>query len=306
MSENDGKAGRSWAAVEFAVGAQQEDLAGWLAIHCGATGCQLTPLDGSQVLVHATFDRASLAEINVARLQEALEEYGLAAALKSLRVKIIQEEDWLAEWKKGFEPFPVGDSLVVCPPWGRDGLRADEAGARRLLVLEPGMAFGTGLHATTRYCLRMLERFAPGEDVVDVGTGSGILAVAAALLYPACRVTAIDIDPVALDVARANIRLSAVESRIELLEGSTEVLGDQAFDCILSNLTCEDIVALLQEYLRLLRPDGIVVCAGILAEKLPMLERAIEPYPLSIVDRELDGTWAGVVMRRMPVVVRHA
>ncbi|HEY9871167.1 MAG TPA: 50S ribosomal protein L11 methyltransferase [Candidatus Obscuribacterales bacterium] len=306
MSEKGAQTGRSWAAVEFEVGAQQEDLAGWLAIHCGATGCQLTPLDGSRVLVHATFERASLAESDVARLQETLEEYGLAAALKSLRVKLIQEEDWLAEWKKGFEPFPVGDRLIVCPPWRKDSLGAEEAGARRMLVLEPGMAFGTGLHATTRYCLRMLERFAPGEDVVDVGTGSGILAVAAALLYPGCRVTAVDIDPVALGVARENIRLNAVESRIELLEGSTEVLDDQAFDCILSNLTCEDIVALLLEYLRLLRPDGIVVCAGILAEKAPTLERAIEQYPLSIVDREVDGTWAGVVMRRMPVVVRHA
>ncbi len=302
----EGQEKRVWAAVEFEVDADKEDLAGWLPIFCGATGCQLTPLADARVLVHATFEKSQLAEHDVERLRTSLEEYGLAPALHTLRFKTIEEEDWLAEWKKGFEPFPSGEQLLVCPPWCRNELTPDQIGARKLLLLEPGMAFGTGLHATTRYCLRALQRFPIGEDVLDVGTGSGILAIACALLYPGARVLGVDVDPVAVHVAQENIELNEMAAQVELRQGSTEELDDQAYDCILSNLTCEDIVALLLEYLRLLRPEGTVICAGILKEKLPLLERALESYPLSIIDREIDDTWAGVTLSRIPVTIRTA
>ena len=297
---------RTWAAAEFEVDAKQEELAGWLAIYCGATGCELTPIENERVLVHATFDKPELADHDVARLRTSLEEYGLASSLPTFRLKTIQEEDWLTEWKKGFEPFSIGDRLLVCPPWCRQELRDEQIGDRHVLLLEPGMAFGTGLHATTRYCLGALERFSVGDDVLDVGTGSGILAIATALLYPQARIVAVDVDPVALKVARENIDLNGTAAQTELRVGSTEELDDQAFDCILSNLTCEDILALLLEYLRLLRPDGIIVGAGILKEKLPLLESALESYPLSIVDREIDETWAGVTLSRIPVTIRTA
>ncbi len=107
-----------------------------------------------------------------------------------------------------------------------------------------------------------------------------------------------------MDNARHNLALNRCTSRVNLLLGSTDLLDNQGFDCILSNLTCEDIVSLLLEYLRLLRPGGMVICAGILKEKLPLLEQSIASYPLSITQQEVRGEWVGVKMSRIPVVFK--
>lgn len=292
---------RSWSAVEFEVFLEQEDLASWLVMHCGATGCEIQSLEGSRVLVHAIFDQLSVNDIS--RLTASFEVYGLSACLKSLQLKKVLEEDWLAEWRKGFQPIAIGEKLLVCPSWLRESLSRKEVGTRKVFLIEPGMAFGTGLHATTQYCLQALERFPIGESILDVGTGSGILAVGAALLYPDAQIVAVDVDPVAIRVAQENIELNDVVRRIQLIEGSTEVFGNQAFDCIVSNLTCEDILALLLEYLRLLRPEGMLICAGILKEKLDTLERALTSYPLSVIDKEVGETWVGVTLKRIPVAL---
>ncbi|MBI4534154.1 MAG: 50S ribosomal protein L11 methyltransferase [Candidatus Melainabacteria bacterium] len=294
---------RAWAAVEFEVAGEQEELATWLVMHCGASGCEIKPLGNARVLIQAIFDQPQLEDKDVSSIGVSLEEYGLAACLNSLRVKTILEEDWLAMWKKGFQPFVIGSTLLVCPPWSHDTLDDELVAQRRVLILEPGMAFGTGLHETTRYCLVALECMPVGQNVLDVGTGSGILAIGAALLYPDVQIVAVDIDPVAIKVAQENIELNGVGNRIELIDGGTEVLESQIFECILSNLTCEDIMALLPEYLRLLRPNGTVICAGILKEKLPRLESALENYPLLVVDRQVHGEWVGVTLKRLPVEV---
>jgi ribosomal protein L11 methyltransferase len=294
---------RSWLAVELEVKAEQEELAGWLFMQCGAKGCQMMPKGTDEVVVSATFERADMPDSGLQELRSSLEMYGLAYALKSLRTRIVPEEDWLAEWKKGFEPFPIGDKFLVTPPWFLENLDPQLTSGRHVIVVEPGMAFGTGLHETTRYCLRVLPDHPEVQNIADIGTGSGILAIAAALLNPEAHIVAVDTDPAAIRVAAENCELNGVSDRIQLLESSTELLDDQAFDCLLSNLTCEDIIALLLDYLRILQPGGIVICAGILREKLPRLEAAIESYPLSIVHSDLTDMWAGVTMKRIEVTV---
>src|SRR5437879_72683 len=114
-SENELK--QSWIAVELEVNAEQEELAGWLLMQCGAKGCQMMPEGTDKVIVQATFDRSDMPDTGVDKLKSELELYGLAYALNTLRTRIIPEEDWLAEWKKTFEPFSVGENFLITPPW---------------------------------------------------------------------------------------------------------------------------------------------------------------------------------------------
>jgi ribosomal protein L11 methyltransferase len=173
-------------------------------------------------------------------LRRELAALGLASAL---RTRWRREEEWAEAWKRFFGIERVGRRLVVCPTWIDYAPRAEEV----VIRLDPGMAFGTGQHPTTRLCLEALEsRLRPGEQVLDLGTGSGILAAAAALLG-AARVIALDVDPVAVDVARQNVAVNGVEGRVQVLEGS---LGDAGplpdadmsrFDMVLANISTAGI-----------------------------------------------------------------
>lgn len=288
---------KAWAAVEFEVDHANEDLASWLIVQCGANGCEIKPGNGERVLVHAVFDCEKLSAEELSHIRSSFEEYKLGECLRTLKVQQVEQEDWLARWKEGFEPFRIGTRFLVCPSWMRDSLTPDLTDGRVVIFIEPGMAFGTGLHATTQFCLRALESYPPKASVLDVGTGSGILAIACAHLNADARIVALDIDPVAIDTAREDLILNNVDGRIELLVGSTEHVKGQTFDVILSNLTCEDIVALLPDYMKLLEPDGHILCAGILKEKFPLLEAAIAKHKMTMIKVEHTGQWVGVVLR---------
>lgn len=289
---------RSWKAIELEAGTDQEDLACWLMIRHGARGCEVKPLDDQRVLLHTVFDLEELPDAELESLKSDLDEFGLASCLNSLRIKIVLEDDWLSEWKKGFEPFPIGDRLLICPPWLKDALTGSQTEGRRLLLVEPAMAFGTGLHPTTRFCLRAAEKYELGPRILDVGTGSGILAIAAALLDNQCEVTAVDVDQDSFQASTENFALNGMSHRIQLMLGSVDAVKGCTYTTLFSNLTCEDIVALLPDYSMLTAGGGIVICAGILAEKLPMLERALAASPFESIEKELEGLWAGLVLRR--------
>ena len=275
MTETD-KTRRTWTIVEFELGADHEDMAAWLMMHNGASGCEIRPSDKElRVVLHATFDKPRLGDAELSNLQAVLEEYGLSDSLRSLRVSELEEQDWLEKWKEGFQPFTIGDRFTICPPWAQDRLTFYQKADRHVIWIEPGMAFGTGLHATTQYCLRMIEKEAKIVNALDVGTGSGVLAIACALLNETSKIVAVDIDPQAIKTADENCRLNEVAEQVELIVGTTNNLKSQRFHYMFSNLTCEDIVALLPEYERLLEHGGKVFCAGILEEKLSQLQNAL-------------------------------
>jgi ribosomal protein L11 methyltransferase len=290
---------KTWAAVEFEVALEDEELAGWIAVdRIGAAGCEVKPTGSSDiVLIHATFDSQSGSPPDVSVIRQMLEEHGLKNAAATVRACYIVEEDWLAKFKEGFKPFQSGDRLVVCPPWDKDEAETGAPG-RKILMIEPGMAFGTGLHATTRFCLRAIEKQPMGSVVLDVGTGSGILAIATALLHGGTHVIAIDNDPVAIENARLNCLLNDVCASVELKIGTTDAVAGHQFDSILSNITCEDIVALLPEYRQLLKKGGSVICAGILSEKRAMLEKAALEQGFTVADCEEDGQWSGLILSK--------
>ena len=295
---------RTWRVVEIRVEREQAELASWLFMHMGANGVEEQASDGGATTFHATFEESALPDGDLTAVYAALDEYGLAKSLGSLKVSQIMEEDWLAKWKEGFEPFPVGEKLVVCPAWLADSLSAEQISGRKVILIEPGLAFGTGFHATTRFCLLALERYVYDAQLIfDIGTGSGILAVGAALLNPSVRIIAVETDPLACRVARENFELNNVADRIELLEGSTELLKprfNRDADLILSNLTYEDNSALLADYVALAKTKAHAVFAGIISGKFDLMRKALAEHGITIADEEIGEMWLGIV-GTMPV-----
>lgn len=192
----------------------------------------------------------------------------------------LPDEDWLEAWKRDLKPVVAGP-FVVLAPWHT------WSGSQRRIVLEPGMAFGTGHHATTRMALEALaaEPLA-GRKLLDVGTGSGILAIAAAML--SAKPLGVDTDPSVLPVARENARRNGVAP--EFRAGSVEV-AEPPYDVLVANLYAELHVRLAPEYARLLAPGGRAHLTGILTERAFQVQRALEAAGFRFVGEQSEGEW---------------
>jgi ribosomal protein L11 methyltransferase len=261
----------------------------------GALG--LVTEDGSTgILIRASFPQALSVEAIVARLadyQRELEALGLAQDDGRIEVRTIPSEDWGKGWKQHFRPLPVGRRLVIAPPWEIGPFIED----RRIVRIDPGMSFGTGHHATTRMCLEELEAFLnqwqgdANPRVLDVGTGTGILAIAAAALG-ADPVVAIDTDPEACEAATKNLALNRVVDRVEVFHGGLEALGPLVrFDLIVANLDTKSLGPVLNPIKTLLTPHGRLVASGILVEEEETLSGATRAAGFRVLTRQSDNEW---------------
>ena len=205
-------------------------------------------------------------------------------------------EDWAELWRRGLGPRRVADRLVVSPTWAEPVLRPGD----RLLTLDPGVAFGSAAHPTTRGCLRLLvERVRPGQRVADVGTGSGILAIAAAL-FGACPVLALDRDPWACATAAENARRNGVSGAVRVVEAAvgTEFLrGAAPFDGIVANREAKPLVRRLDGFREGTRPGAWTILGGILEEESARVEAAAARvgFSLEATDSE-EGWWSGAFL----------
>jgi ribosomal protein L11 methyltransferase len=200
------------------------------------------------------------------------------------------ERDWLADWKAGLNPITVG-GITIVPTWLADD---EELSKAETVVLDPGMAFGTGHHATTRLCLRAMQRIGVEQrSVLDVGTGSGILAIAAAKLG-AQTVTAIDTDPEAVAVARENAEVNGVA--IEVLTGSLDaVAASRSFAIVVANIVTPEILHLAAELLAVTAEHLIV--SGISAGRSADVRRALTDLGAQVVDDLREDEWAAITCR---------
>lgn len=205
----------------------------------------------------------------------------------------VEEEDWANSWKAFFKPTAIGKRLVVRPTWESYTPREDEL----VLDLDPGMAFGTGGHATTSMCARFLEKFlTPGSKVMDVGTGTGILAMSAALLG-AKDVLAMDFDPVAVRVAEENIRKNQLAGVIrvrqnDLLQGISEKA-----DLIVANIIAAIIIRLFPQAREHLVPGGYLITSGIIGERKTEVEKAGLAQGFELLEETLEEDWVAQVWR---------
>jgi len=233
-----------------------------------------------------------------AGIERRLKDLRKKFTLSELRTRELGPEDWTEQWKKGYETRKIGQRIVIVPSWKKYRPKPGEVA----VTMDPGMAFGTGLHPTTRVCLVALEKYLKaGKGVLDVGTGSGILAIAAAKLG-ADSVDALDIEAAAIEVAVRNTVQNRVADRVNLFVGTLKDLGAKIppADLILVNILAYTIIRMLPDLKVKLRPGGTIVSSGILNEFAPDVVAAMKKEGLDIVESIPDEEWIGLVARVRP------
>lgn len=252
----------------------------------------------SLLTVQAFLPADSATEEVQQRIREAIWHLSQIVALPEPSFRPIEEEDWAESWKAHFHPLAIGKRLLVLPPW------IPQTDPTRIpLVLDPGMAFGTGAHPSTRMCLAALENLVQAGDlVVDLGCGSGILSIAAAL-FGAGHVLACDIDEEAVAATRRSAELNRVDSRIEVFQGSLPQAADRlagrpAADIVVANILAETLRALLREGLAdLVRDQGRLVLSGILADLEGSVEEVAGAVGLTLEQETFEQGWCTLTYR---------
>jgi len=233
---------------------------------------------------------------------DALRQLGLDLGPAIISRKSIRREDWAESWKRHFKPIEIGHALLLQPSWSKRKPRHGQA----VVVLDPGLSFGTGQHPTTRFCLEQLAAVR-AEDLprsfLDIGTGSGILAIAAAKLgYRP--VKAFDFDPDSVRVARENARRNDVSRRLHLAQADLTQLPSRSpkkFDLVCSNLIYDLLLAERSRILNRVAPGGILVLAGILTTQFELVQRAYEEKGWNLIaSREMKEWKSGAFQKRIP------
>lgn len=222
-----------------------------------------------------------------ARVDEALWHLRAIWPVGELETREVADEDWANAWKQHFPVFRIGQRVVIRPSWLEYAPKPDDV----VVSIDPGAAFGTGLHPTTRRCLELVEATVrPGATVFDVGTGSGILALAAVGLG-ARSVLAVDVDPIAVDTARANVAANGLSERIRVEAGSADTASSQAtFDLVVANIIARVILEIAPELRRRLAPGGTLIVGGIIADRADEVEAELHRLGLR-TERHVDGDW---------------
>lgn len=240
------------------------------------------------VQVKAWFDEDSLARI-LPSLREQLallKERGAGLGTLSLSLQGVKEEDWAENWKQYYKPFRLGAHMVVKPTWEPWDAQPGDL----ILEIDPGMAFGTGTHETTAMCVNLIEKYYQGGQLLDVGTGSGILALAAARLG-AKGIVAVDIDPDAVRVARENVAHNGLEDAIEVRQGDLLQGLSQQFDFAAANILAPVICMLAAPLKAHLKPHGRFICSGIIAEAEDEVNEALLAAGYQIDEIVHKGDW---------------
>lgn len=284
-----------WHAVEIEIARVGESAATAQLWTFGTTGLEVSEDSSDFVTLRAYFDLAP----DIAKMRQeiiaSLQQLNLPdSGLRRVDSLTIADQDWLAEWKKGYEPVEIGNRMIVSPSWKRDQV----AGTDRIIIqIDPGMAFGTGTHETTRGCLEMLEKHWRGGSLLDAGTGTGILAIAAIKLHPGSIVTGFDVDPEAITVAEENAAINSVGDEIELEVNRLSSYAGRQFDVVVANLTADVIIPLSGEFPEVIKPGGVLIVSGILTEQGDDVIEALLSKGFEMIEAKPDGEWVTVALR---------
>lgn len=262
-------------------------------------GARIDPARPATVRGYVPAGDVSAAEADVGRVADALGHLGAFGLrpIGELRTRLVRETDWADAWRAYFPVMRVGRRIVIRPTWRRHQRSAGDV----VLALDPGMAFGTGLHPTTRLCLGGLEPLADdgrlaGARVLDVGCGSGILAIAALRLGAAVAL-GVDTDPIAIEATLANARRNGLTPRLEARVGSVPT-GEPPADVVLANLIAGALVPLAPLLHDELRPGGTLLASGIFSDREVEVRDALAAAGLTITGRTSEGDWVALEARR--------
>ncbi len=295
-----------WTEIKIAVNAKDIDRAGDIAnvvvpygiyiedysaleqevediAHIDLIDEDLLKKDRSKAFVHIYLEPDVLPNEAVAFLSERYKSEGIEHTIELLSCV---EEDWRNNWKKYFKPLVVGKNLLIRPSWYENY----DANGRTVLNIDPGLAFGTGGHETTKLCLEMCEKYMQkGDSVLDVGCGSGILGIAS-LLLGAKEAVGVDIDEKAVDTARDNAEINGVSDRFTAICGSFTEKVEGKYDIVLANIVADAIMFLSKGIKDFMKPDAVYVMSGIIDTRADEVKSSVSQY-FDIIEEHTDGGW---------------
>ena len=281
----------TWIELAFTVDAHAAEELAERLIACGAAGVEQRDdgtiariTDGTAALI--VWVQPNDVEPFLARARQA--------GFDRVATRERSEDEWRDAWKKYFAPRLVG-KFVLMPSW----YAKDAAPAGVVIDLDPGRAFGTGGHASTRLCLRVLSELAPADRFLDVGCGSGVLSIACAKAWPSATGIGVDVDADAVDVSRENATLNRVVDRLEFSSTPIERVPG-AFPLVLANIEPHVLVPIARALADRMAPGATLVLSGILVEQAPSVEAAYDALALQLLERRDEEGWRALVYRRAP------
>lgn len=305
-----------WLRIKIDVPVEYADFAGDVLWQMGSRGveyidpCDLfwtrRPGQGDEVQIDESLPSSRSSRISVVGYlsldrqvsdiardaKKALDEGGVSGS--SISLEPFDDAEWQDEWRRSFRPLRLSERVAVIPEWEQATVQPGEVAVR----LDPGMAFGTGSHPTTVMCARMLEHCVrSGDRVLDLGTGSGILAILSALLG-ASAVTAVDVDDVAVEKARHNVELNEVGDVVRVLRGDLVAGIESTYDVVVANIIASVITRLMPDVKRVLAPAGKLIVSGIIEDRKDECLDAALTAGLEIVEVHKDGEWVGALLKQ--------
>lgn len=222
----------------------------------------------------------------------SLPDFGLELRSDGIGIKWVADEDWATAWKQHFHPIRMG-RIVIKPSWEDFEPEAGDI----IVDIDPGMAFGTGNHPTTELCiLAMQDYIEGGETVLDMGAGSGILAMAAAKLG-ARKVVGLDIDSVAVEVACENVKNAGLDDAIEIDRAETPLAFDGQADIVVANIIAKVIIEMAPDLAAKVKPGGILIASGIIQDRAAEVRAALESAGLKFIAQRVEADWVALVLR---------
>lgn len=284
-----------WAEMTVKCAPESTEAVSYAYIEAGCGGVMMTGSDpvtvqGSLPVTDELTGRMQELKAHLDRLPE----FGLAGLIDGMTIRYVEEEDWANAWKQYFKPLRIGRNIIIKPSWDYYFPQNEDL----VLELDPGMAFGTGGHPTTRMCLEAVEDYVkPGMLVADIGTGSGILSLAAARLQ-ARHVYATDIDLLPRKIARENIVRNELTDVIEILE--LDAFDKAAHDCdlIVANIVANTIIEIAPTIPPRLKEDGYFVASGIVDNHHDLVSAALGAVGLELVETRREDIWVCLVTRK--------
>lgn len=285
-----------WFKIQVAITDEIEEAVVNFLFELECSGCEQS---GSHVMGYFSSEKSKQ------QLRQKIEKYLIELSVlnfqvinEKILVEDVEEQDWHAEWKKRLKPLVISERFVVKPSWEKyTGSDTDAI----VIEIDPKQAFGTGTHATTQIMIRLLEKHLQKNDrVLDIGTGTGILAIAAIKLG-AERVVAVDIDPIAIEAAQENLAKNSADTNVHLFAGELSAISPNSrFDLMLANINKNAILRLLEEMIALLKPNAQLIISGILLEENKEIIEKIEACPQLKVSEEIgQEEWLGLVFKKV-------
>lgn len=249
-----------------------------------------------QVQVKCYFSFEEDMKVKMQEIEEGLKnlESVIDIGAGTIETLVTKEEDWANNWKQYYKPFRIGKNILIKPTWEQ----VDDLSIHDIVIeIDPGMAFGSGTHETTSMCALLLQKYLKqGQDVMDVGCGSGILSIIAGKLG-AKRVEAIDLDPAAVKVAKENVELNELEDKISVHQGNLLEHAQDPVDLVVANIVADIVILLTDDITRVLKTGGLFIASGIIGSRQQEVRDKIEASGFEIIEVMEDKDWIAITSR---------